>query len=86
MRENSVPGKSYVRSQPLVDKDKILLPPLHIKSRLMKNFVKAMKKHDMDFECLGEKFPKLSDATLIDGIFIGPQIPEIINDDPLDTC
>ena len=52
----------------------------------MKNFVKAMKKHDMDFECLGEKFPKLSDATLIDGIFIGPQIPEIINDDPLDTC
>ena len=33
---------------------------------------------------LGEKFPKISDAKLKDGIFIGPQIPEIINDDPLE--
>jgi hypothetical protein len=33
---------------------------------------------------LGEKFPKLSDAKLKGGIFIGPQIPEIINDDSLE--
>jgi hypothetical protein len=42
MREKSVPGEKCVRNQPLVDKDKILLPPLHIKSRLIKNFFKAM--------------------------------------------
>jgi hypothetical protein len=29
---------------------------------------------------LREKFPKLSDAELKEGIFIGPQILEIIND------
>jgi hypothetical protein len=44
MGENSAPGRKYVRNQQLVDKDKILLPPLHIKLGLMKNFVKAMKK------------------------------------------
>jgi hypothetical protein len=31
----------------------------------------------------GETFPKLSDAKLKGGVFIGPQIPEIIN--PLNT-
>ena len=84
MREKSVRGEKCVRSQPLVDKDKILLPPLHIKSGLMRNFVKAMNKYGTDFECLGKKFSKLSDARLKDGIFIGPQIPEIINDDPFE--
>jgi hypothetical protein len=45
MRGNSVPEKKCVRNQPLVDKDKILLPPLHIKLGFTKNFVKAMNKH-----------------------------------------
>ena len=36
MWENSVPGEQYVRNQLLVDKDKILLPPLPIKLLLMK--------------------------------------------------
>jgi hypothetical protein len=50
----------------------------------MKSFFNAMNKHGTGFEYLGEKFPKLSDAKLKDGIFIGPQIPEIINDDPFE--
>ena len=36
MSENSVLGEQCVRTQPLVDKDKILLPPLPIKLLLMK--------------------------------------------------
>jgi hypothetical protein len=51
MREKSVPGEKCVRNQPLVDKDKIHLPPLHIKSRLMKNFFKATNKHGTGFQC-----------------------------------
>jgi hypothetical protein len=43
---------------------KTLLPPLHIKLGLMKNFVKAMKKKGIGFKCLRETFPKLSDAKL----------------------
>jgi hypothetical protein len=35
MRENSFPGEKCVRNQTLVDKNKILLPPLHIKFSLM---------------------------------------------------
>ena len=49
-RENSFQGEKCVRNRPLVDKDKILLPPLYIKLWLMKNFVKAMNKHGKSFE------------------------------------
>ena len=67
-------------NRPLVDKDKILLPPLHTKLGLMKNFVKAVNKQGKGFEHLREKFPKLGDAKLKEGIFIEPQVREIIND------
>jgi len=40
-----------------------------------------MNKHGTGFDYLGEKFPKLSDAKLKDGIFISSQSPEIVNDD-----
>jgi len=40
IREKSVPGENFVRNQPTVDKDKILSPPLHIKSGLMKTSLK----------------------------------------------
>ena len=33
---------------------------------------------------MGEKFPKLSDVKFKDGIFTGPQIRDIINDDLLE--
>jgi hypothetical protein len=36
-----------------------------------------MNKHGKDFEYLIEKFPKLSDDKLREGVFIGPQICEI---------
>ena len=81
MRENSVPGEKWVRNRPLFDRDKIVLPLLHIKLGLMKNFIKTVNKHGKGFEYLRVKFPKLSDAKLKEGIFIGPQICEIINDD-----
>ena len=51
------------------------MPPLHIKLGLIKNFVKAMAKHRLNgFEFLCKKFPKLSQAKLKEGIFVGSQI------------
>jgi hypothetical protein len=44
----------------------------------MKNVIKAMNKHGKGFEYLRDKFPKLSDAKLKQGIIIGPQIHGII--------
>jgi len=38
----------------------------------MKNFVKGMNKTSRGFEYLRNKFPKMSDAKIKEGIFIGP--------------
>uniref|UniRef100_W5NAC5 Uncharacterized protein n=1 Tax=Lepisosteus oculatus TaxID=7918 RepID=W5NAC5_LEPOC len=67
-----VPGQRSVAHIPLVDPTKIFLPPLHIKLAFIKNFEKAMNKE-------GETFPRLSDAKIKEGIFIGPQIKQVIN-------
>ena len=43
-RQSSQIGKHNVQHQPLVSSAHVLLPPLHIKFALMKNFVKAMDR------------------------------------------
>lgn len=58
-----------------------MLPPLHFKLGLKKNFVKAVKIHGKDSEYLREIFPELSDVKLKECFFIGPQNRGIINDD-----
>jgi len=50
--------------RPLFDRDKVLLPPLHIKLGLMKNFIQAMNKHGKSFQYLRKIFPQCSDAKL----------------------
>lgn len=79
-RGNYVPGEQNIKYQPLVDRNKILLPPLHIKLGLMKNFVKAMDKNGKGFQYIRGKFPGLSDAKVKEGIFVGPQIRKLLKD------
>ena len=45
---------------------------------LMKNFVKALDKDGKAFQYLCTKFPKISDAIVKEGIFVGPQIREVL--------
>ena len=59
---------------------KVLLPPLHIKLDLMRNFVKVMDKNGAAFQHLSTVFPGLSDAKLKEGIFVRPQIREVLKD------
>jgi hypothetical protein len=47
----------------------------------MKNFVKAMDKNGAGFMYSKHKFPGLSDAKIKEGIFVGPQIRELIKDE-----
>ena len=54
----------------------VLLPPLHIKLGLMKNFVKGMNKEGQAFRYLRNKFPKVSNTKVKESIFVGPQIGE----------
>ena len=47
----------------------------------MKNFVKAIDRNSPAFRYLHEKFPRLSEAKIKEGVFVGPQIRELFKDD-----
>jgi hypothetical protein len=78
---NTVAGNKNVIYKLLVDGRNIILPPLHIKLGLMKTFVKATDRNLDGFQYLKLKFPILSDAKIKEGIFVGPQITELLKDE-----
>lgn len=81
-RQTLTPGSKNVLHDPLVNTTKILLPPLHIKLGLIKQFIKAMKLNDSDaFNHIFIKFPNLSQAKIDEGVLDGPQIRALINDE-----
>ncbi|XP_058848577.1 uncharacterized protein LOC117424572 [Acipenser ruthenus] len=71
-------GRNNVNWEPLVDPRKVLMPPLHIKLGLMKQFVRALDKESAAFKYLQDFFPKLSEAKVKAGVFVGPQIKKIL--------
>jgi hypothetical protein len=79
LRNEMVPGNQNVINEPLVARDKIILPPLHIKLGLMKQFVKALNRDGRCFHYLIRKFPGSSLEKLKAGIFDGPQIRKLIH-------
>ena len=54
------------------------MPPLHIKLSLIKQFVKAVNMNSEAFKYLQNFFPKLSEAKIKAGAFIGLQIRKIL--------
>jgi len=50
----------------------------------MRNFGKGMDKTGRGLEYLRNKFPNVSDAKIKEGIFIGPQIRELLQDKQFD--
>ena len=51
-RKSLEPGVMNVENQPLVEPSKILLPSMHLKLGLMKNFVRAMTQEEAAFTYL----------------------------------
>jgi hypothetical protein len=84
-RVNTVPGNKYVIYKPLLDGRNIILPPLHTKVGLTKNFVKVMDRNRNGFQYLRLKFPILSDAKIKEGIFVGPQVRELLKDEHFES-
>ena len=80
IRHDYIPGGHNIKYPPLVQREKVILPPLHIKLGLMKNFVKALDKNGEAFNYLKALFPKISDAKLKEGIFVGPHFRKLLND------
>jgi len=83
-RTSLMPGEKNVANPSLVLLEKIYLPPLHIKLGLMKNFVKGMDKTGRGFQYVMSKFPNVSDTKIKEGIFIGSQIRELMEDKQFD--
>lgn len=50
-------GNNNVKWEPLVGPPKVLMPPLHIKLGLIKQFVKALDKDSAAFKYLKDLFP-----------------------------
>ena len=50
----------------------------------MKTFVKCIDKTALGFQYVRNKFPNVSDAKIKEGIFIGPQIRELMQDTQFD--
>ena len=73
-RSTFVPGGYSLKENLLVDMNKVLLPPPHIKLGLMKNFMKALHKNGVAFQHVSIVFPGLNAAKLKEGIFVRPQI------------
>ena len=65
---------------PLVERRKIVSPPLHIKLGLIKQFVKALCKEGNCFQYIKAAFPSLSEEKIKEVIFDGPQIRKLIKD------
>ena len=73
-------GKSSVKWEPLIEQ-KVLMLLLHIKLGLINQFVTALNKESAPFKYLQVLFPKLSEAKVKAGIFVGPQAKKIIECD-----
>ena len=74
-------GKSNVKWVPLIESQKVLMPPLNIKLGLIKQFATALDKESAAFKYLQVLFPKLYEAKVKAGILVRPQIKKIIECD-----
>ena len=79
-RTEFVVGEKNIKYEPLVKPEIVLLPPLHIKLGLMKQFVKTLDKEGDCFKYLCVKFSAITEGKLKAGVFDGPQIRGLMND------
>ena len=66
-----------------MDPKKVLLPPLHIKLGLMKQFVKALPREGDGFTYFCRKFHGVK---IREGLFVGSDIRKLMNDENFESC
>ena len=64
-----------------MDAKKLLFPPFHIKLGLVKQFVKKMNPEGEAFKHIQKLFPKLLEAKVEGGMFVGPQVKRLMQSD-----
>jgi hypothetical protein len=65
----------------LVDKNKVVLPPLNLRLCLKKQFTKALEKVGDYFKCICNKFPDLTCEKGKEGFLMGAQIRKLSSDE-----
>ena len=70
----------------MVNRDRIILPSLHINLGLMRQFVKALDKDGDCFNYIAKTFPGLSMDKLKAGIFDGPRIRKLMQNQTFTAC
>ena len=73
--ETMMPRHHSVIDQQLIKKEKLILPLLHIKLGLMKQFTKSLKQTKPCFQFFKVFFHKTNN----EGIFVGPQIRQLLD-------
>ena len=73
-RNEFVVDEKNIKYKPLVKPEEVLIPPLHIKLGLMKQFGKTLDKEGDCFKYLCVKFPVITEEKFKAGVFDGPQI------------
>ncbi|XP_066198436.1 uncharacterized protein [Saccopteryx leptura] len=79
-REALEVGMQNIVNEPIVNRDRIIFSPLHIKLGLMKQFVLALNRESECFQHIISAFPALSFEKIKAGVFDGPQIRTLIRD------
>jgi len=69
-----------VENKPLVEPSKILLPSIHFKLGMMKNFIKTTNQEEAAFTYLREKFPRLGEAKLKEYVSIDTHIQDLVKE------
>ncbi|XP_054088788.1 uncharacterized protein LOC128922428 [Zeugodacus cucurbitae] len=80
-RKENIIGDLNVIHESLVPKDKVILPPLHIKLGVVKNFIKSLNTQRYAFKRIQTIFPRLSAAKLKEGMLVGPDIRKLLQDE-----
>ena len=83
IRETLEAGMPNILHDPIVSRDKVIFPPLHIKLGLMKQFVKALSSDGECFQYIVSAFPALSIEKIKADVFDGPQIRALVRDKEL---
>lgn len=83
-RNEHTPGEYNIKNDPLIPREKIILPPLHIKLGLFTNFVKRLPEAAIDY--LKNKFPRITPSKIEAGIFDGTQIRALYDDIAFNEC
>ena len=83
-RKDFTPGYHNVLNSSLIERSKILLPPLHVKLGLAKQFVKALKPTSRALRHIRQMFPSISEAKVKGGLFAGPQIGRLLASEELE--